>query len=212
LFLSWVVNFLKSLSPLVGQVGFPVDKYQELSAARDDFALKLKTAVEPSTRTPVAVRAKNDARALLERCTRKAVAEYLANNHLLDDPGRVSLGLPPRKTTRSPAPTPTTAPGFSINPLAGRRLEARFHARGKEGERRQAKPFGVHGAEIAWAILDAPPASHVDLVHSTFGTRSPYIFQFDFPDAGKRLYCCLRWENTRGEKGPWSEIQSAIIP
>ncbi|MDR2131068.1 MAG: hypothetical protein LBP56_07910, partial [Odoribacteraceae bacterium] len=28
LFLSWVVNFLKSLSPLVGQVGFPVDKYQ----------------------------------------------------------------------------------------------------------------------------------------------------------------------------------------
>jgi hypothetical protein len=45
-----------------------------------------------------------------------------------------------------------------------------------------------------------------------FDTRSPYTFQFDLSDAGKRLYCCLRWENNVGVKGPWSEIQSAIIP
>jgi hypothetical protein len=31
-------------------------------------------------------------------------------------------------------------------------------------------------------------------------------------DRGKKLYFALRWENTRGEKGPWSEIHSTIIP
>jgi hypothetical protein len=61
-------------------------------------------------------------------------------------------------------------------------------------------------------VLDTPPASYADLAHSVFDTRSPYTFQFDLSDAGKRLYCCLRWENNVGEKGPWSEIQSAIIP
>jgi hypothetical protein len=50
------------------------------------------------------------------------------------------------------------------------------------------------------------------LAHSVFDTRSPYTFQFDLADAGKRFYCCLRWENTTGQKGPWSEIQNAIIP
>ncbi|MDR1371692.1 MAG: hypothetical protein LBJ17_01000 [Dysgonamonadaceae bacterium] len=25
-------------------------------------------------------------------------------------------------------------------------------------------------------------------------------------------YLIGRWENTRGQKGPWTEIQSAIIP
>jgi hypothetical protein len=33
-----------------------------------------------------------------------------------------------------------------------------------------------------------------------------------FPQRGKTVYFALRWENTRGEKGPWSEIMSAIIP
>jgi hypothetical protein len=81
-----------------------------------------------------------------------------------------------------------------------------------EKEHRGAKPYGVRGAEIRWAILPAPPTSQDDLVHSEFDTRTPYIFQFDIPQAGKTLYVCARWENTTGQKGPWSEIVSAIIP
>jgi hypothetical protein len=29
---------------------------------------------------------------------------------------------------------------------------------------------------------------------------------------GKRIYFRARWENNRGEKGPWSEIGESIIP
>ncbi|MDR0609502.1 MAG: hypothetical protein LBG58_15030, partial [Planctomycetaceae bacterium] len=63
-----------------------------------------------------------------------------------------------------------------------------------------------------WAILDTPPTKISDLTHSSFDTRSPLTLEFDEDQRGKCVYFCLRWENTRGIKGPWSEIISAIIP
>jgi hypothetical protein len=50
------------------------------------------------------------------------------------------------------------------------------------------------------------------MLASVFSTRSPYVFTFDENMRGKTVYFCLRWENTRGQKGPWSAIYSAIIP
>jgi hypothetical protein len=116
------------------------------------------------------------------------------------------------KTTRTPVPPPTDKPDFTIEQLGGSRLVVHFHAHDEERERANAKPFGVRGAEIIWAVLETPPTVYEDLVHSVFDTRSPYTFQFNLNDAGKRFYCCLRWENTTGQKGPWSPIESAIIP
>jgi hypothetical protein len=70
----------------------------------------------------------------------------------------------------------------------------------------------VHGAEIAWAILDTPPVNWDALTHSSFDTHTPFRLTFGGDQRGKTLYFALRWENTTGEKGPWNEIQNAIIP
>jgi hypothetical protein len=35
---------------------------------------------------------------------------------------------------------------------------------------------------------------------------------FEGHDRGKTLYYALRWENTRGEKGPFSPIAAVIVP
>jgi hypothetical protein len=78
--------------------------------------------------------------------------------------------------------------------------------------RRKAKPAGVHGFETAWAILDAPPTTWEQLVHSSFCTRTPLRISFEGDKRGKTLYFALRWENTRGVKGPWTTIFTAIIP
>ncbi|MDR1273488.1 MAG: hypothetical protein LBK12_02965, partial [Odoribacteraceae bacterium] len=66
--------------------------------------------------------------------------------------------------------------------------------------------------EIRWAISETPVVNVDDLTHSAFDTRTPFNLEFRGEERGKAVYFCLRWENTRGEKGPWSEIQSAIIP
>jgi hypothetical protein len=74
------------------------------------------------------------------------------------------------------------------------------------------KPKGVHGAELKWAILDHRPTHISELIESSFLTKSPFDFEFGEEDRGKIFYFCIRWENTRGEKGPWSEIQEVRIP
>jgi hypothetical protein len=59
--------------------------------------------------------------------------------------------------------------------------------------------------------LDEKPKDWEELIHSTFSTRSPFRLSFKGTDRGKVLYFALRWDNTRGEKGPWSEILNVII-
>ena len=66
--------------------------------------------------------------------------------------------------------------------------------------------------EIHWFILEQPPLSIEELIHTAMDTASPYTFSFGEEERGKTLYFCLRWEN--GDKGtcPWSLIFNAVIP
>jgi hypothetical protein len=66
--------------------------------------------------------------------------------------------------------------------------------------------------ETEEAFRDTPPESINDLANSSFDTRSPFTLTFDETQRGLTVYFCLCWENTRGEKGPWGEIMSAVIP
>jgi hypothetical protein len=78
--------------------------------------------------------------------------------------------------------------------------------------RKKGKPAGQHGVEVAWLISSTPPARWDELIHSTVDTRSPFRISFENDQRGKTVYFALRWENTRGERGRWSDIMVAIIP
>jgi hypothetical protein len=119
----------------------------------------------------------------------------------------MSIAIP--DATQTPVKPPKTYPEFIIDTSIIRCLMILFWDLGSKSK---AKPHGVHGAEICWAILDRPPLSVDELIHSGFCTRSPFKLTFDETDRSKTVYFCLRWESTRGEKGPWSEIVMAIIP
>jgi hypothetical protein len=207
--LTWVTNFLKYLATMFLRINFPEDVYHQLSAHRNDFAAKLEIADDPSTRTKPTVQAKNTSRKTLVAAIRQAVKEYLTNNHLVTDADRDGLGLPVHKTTRTPAPVAVTYPGFDVDSSTIRRLTVHFY---DQGNRAKAKPAGQHGVEIRWTISDTPVVNVDDLIHSSFDTRTPFTLEFTGDQRGKTVYFCLCWENTRGEKGPWSEIESAIIP
>jgi hypothetical protein len=194
----------------MGRILFPGDRYKELVILSDDFSTKLAVTENPNTRTPPAIVRKKDARKTLVTAIRKAVKEYITGNHLVSDDDRSALGLPLYKTTRTPAPIATSHPDFDVDSSMLRRLSIDFYDQGNK--KSKAKPDGQHGAEIKWAILDAPPASLSELINSSFDTRTPFTLEFDQNQRGKTVYFCLCWENTRGEKGPWSEIVSAIVP
>jgi hypothetical protein len=210
LFLTWAVNFLTVLAQILSRIGFPSTVYQQLVALRDTFSAKLAIADAPQTRTKASVQEKNDARKALEAAVRQAYGEYLMRNHLLTDADRDNLGLPIHKTTRTPSPVATTHPDFDVDSSMLRRLTVDFYDQGSK--KSKAKPAGQHGAEIRWVMSDAPVINVEDLIHSAFDTHTPFTLEFTGDQRGKTVYFALCWENTRGEKGPWSPIQSAIVP
>jgi hypothetical protein len=211
-FLTWATGLMQTLEQSLEPFGFPPERYAELKRLLDVFSKKLRRAKSPGTRTKTAVMVKNDARDALKKAIRQAVKEYLTNNRALTGEDRVALGLPIYKTSRTRVAIPDEKPDFSIMQATGSRLKVYFHAHDEERTKSLAKPHGVHAIEIVWALLDTPPEAYEDLIHSVTDTRSPHVFQFNLPDGGKRFYCCTRWENTRCEKGPWSEIRDAIVP
>ncbi len=74
-----------------------------------------------------------------------------------------------------------------------------------------AKPDGVVGCEVWVKVGDPAPADASALKYLATDTLTPYTVDYDGADAGKIAYYMLRWVNTRGEQGPWSQTVSATI-
>jgi hypothetical protein len=162
----------------------------------------------PSTRTSLITFTKNNARKEYEKPLRLLV-KNLESNPRVSDEDRRGMGLIIPSSTKKVIPAATTYPLSTADSSTIRLLKIFF--RDSESSSK-AKPYGVHGAEIRWNILETPPVTVKDLTISNFDTRSPFTLEFEDDQRGKTVWFCLRWENTKGEKGPWSEISSAIIP
>jgi hypothetical protein len=165
---------------------------------------------DPATRTQAAAVQLNDDEkeflpAFRELCNLLRALPTVTNADL------DSMGLPKKSShEHHPAPIADKAPAFDVIPLESHRLRITFYPEGSET--RRGKPHGQHGAEIKWAFTDAPKVEPDDLVISLFDTDSPYTLDFHVADAGKRVGIALRWENSRGLKGPWSDVAFAFVP
>jgi hypothetical protein len=90
-----------------------------------------------------------------------------------------------------------------------RRIDVHFQ---DQGSPFRARPYGINGAVISFDVLDEQPADPEHFSRTTLATRTPYILKFAEEERGRTLYAALQWQNEKGERGPWSEIQSAVIP
>jgi hypothetical protein len=208
-FNTWVNVLIAYMVTNSGKFNFPPDALTKLQLLLATWNTKYATATTPKTRTKTTVQEKDQARKELESFVRQTVREYLTNNHLVTDADRNNMGLPIYKTTRTHIPASTGYPDYWVDSSIIRRLAINFR---DKNSKTKGKPAGMHGVEIRWAILDTPPATIEELLHSGFDTRTPFVINFDENQRGKAVYFCLGWENNTGEKGPWSEIIKAIIP
>jgi hypothetical protein len=207
-FSTWTQNFLNVLGKQRESLGFPEEEYEHLTALYADFSQKYETANQPVSRTKTAVLGKTKARGVLEKTLQQDVKEFLAYNRKVSDADRDNLGLPIHKTKRNPAPVATTIPFVQVVLNLIRHL--RFDFSGSETSK--SKPAGLHGMELAARIGGEKSASLHDLTRLYFDTHSPLVIEFEEEERGKIFWYAVRWENTTGEKGPWSEIMSVVIP
>jgi hypothetical protein len=204
---AWSANFTTVITANSKAWEIPDDEINDLQAAADEFAA-LHAQADSPVKNAVVVAEKNAARkALIEKI--RTMAGFRLKNPVITDVDLIAMGLHPRDTTRTPVPVPVTRPKISIELIDVRRFKVVFQ---NMDTKSKAKPYGVNGAVIAYAVLDAPPADPDALTRSVLATRTPHILEFTEEERGKTVYIAICWQNEKGQKGPWSEIESAIVP
>jgi hypothetical protein len=177
--------------------------YNEYVTAFSDY-------IDVDKRTPTVTDRLKRLEKELRPLTRTLYASLRGNILVLDE-DYDAMGLPKKSDgERHPAPIATLPPAFTVTPLESNRLMVTFYPEGKRSKR--GKPEGQHGAEVKWEYVDGVERTADEFGNSKFDTASPYVLEFTSKDAGKEIEMALRWENSRGEKGPWSHIYRVTIP
>ena len=156
------------------------------------------------TSTKLIVANKNAAMEKIMQTFRTIYGDIPQSSLTADD--RSVLKLEERSTTRTPAPVPTTFPVGKIN--STNRLEHSISFTTEDGK--YGKPEGVRGCQI-WCKEGEPALDEKQLLFLGTDTASPFLKKYLIADAGKTIHYWLRWENTRGETGPWSAVVSATV-
>ncbi|MDR2765257.1 MAG: hypothetical protein LBB90_09550 [Tannerella sp.] len=203
----WGANFTGQVAANAGQWDIPSNEVTELQTANTAFAT-LQAQADSPAKNAIIVAEKNAARKTLVAKIRE-LAGFRLKNPVITDAQRIALGLHVHDTKPSNIPAPKSRPELDIDVVDFRRLTAAFHDQGSDSK---AKPYGTNGAVIVYAVLDTPPADVSALTRSVLATRTPHILEFTEEERGKTVYVAICWQNEKGEKGPWSEIESAIVP
>jgi hypothetical protein len=158
--------------------------------------------------TPVDTEAKNNAKGAAEAAIRPFVNQYLRFLPVTNE-DRSALEIPNHDAIRTTIPPPATRPEFDLRIRDIRRIDVDFWDLGSESK---AKPYGIQGAVVYWLIQETAPVRPEELGNSTLATRTPHTLTFEETQRGRRVHVVLRWQNEKGEKGPFSEILSTVIP
>ena len=200
---NYVVNKTTGTPPAWNHI--PKQDVDELDAAYSDWNAFYKPTLQPHT--PAQTTAKHDARRRAEHVIRPFVQRYL-HWPPVTDADRVNMAIPNHDGTPTKWGKPATVPEVKADTSMLRRLRFRLRDRGAS---HWGKPEHVKGMELVWAVLSERPNHVSELIHNEDATANPIELFFEEEDRGKRVYFAVRWTNG-SEKGPWSDIESAIIP
>lgn len=207
-FAAWVKSLLIYLQAHLSAFNIQDSVFQPLLVLNSAWEVAYTKALAPN-RGPVDIADKNRAREALEKALRNFIKAFLLYSPFVSDSDRDEMQLPVHDLKPTPVPPPVSFPEYSIDTSIPNQLTVHFW---DEATKQRRKPKGVHGVEIRWELREEAPAKAEDLFNSSFATRTPSTFVFTGDKQGQRVFFCLRWENGKGEKGPWGALVSAVVP
>ncbi|WP_432671336.1 hypothetical protein [Flavobacterium sp. SM2513] len=157
-----------------------------------------------NSKTPTVIENKDIAKENLKAEMRLIFADIPQSALTIEDRNVLNIAAP--STSKTPAPVPVTRPVGQVN--TSNRWEHEITCSNESGG--HGKPKGVRGCQI-WSKEDTPITNFDELTFVATVSKSPYIHRFPVSKSGKLMYYLLRWENTRGEVGPWSTAVSATV-
>jgi hypothetical protein len=146
------------------------------------------------------------------------VQGFLAKNPLVTDIDRKELGITIHDLIPTPVPPPTAqVEGNLAFPGIGLVEIVKIQMTGGKIDRRADYGVRIYYGVLAKPAahdkfrLASPPNTGDDLPHSVFTRRKKHLFDFT-GDSGCAVYFCMRYENSKGDVGPWGPIIEAHIP
>ena len=202
----------------------PQSRITDMEAAKLDAQNALIVSQNEMTRTKVANAQCTAAFTVLKKLMRDTKHRYYISPPLTDA-DFVSLGLLVHDGIPTNVPRPagfpngsTSSPGPGVIvvhcfPMAG---QPPLDLRSGYGYRIYWGVYPPGGATIEMATgfkreLMRIPTSGDELPHSQWTRRRNETFDFH-GDSGKTVFFCIRYENSKGEFGPWGPIFFAVIP
>ena len=201
-------NLVDYATANMAALGLVAGDLTAVAAARTDWESKYPAAVAAQNASIAATDAKNVSRPLYEEELDLLVAK-MAGSGQMDSAEAAAMGLNVPDTEPTPVAAPTTRPVVNVD--FSQRFTHVIHFSDEALPGSTRKPEGVRAVHIFNKVGGTPPATPDDVDFLATDTRTPYTVVYDGSEAGQIAYYMLRWENTRGEFGPWSETVSATI-
>ena len=210
-FAAWANQYYDAVVKWWNANELEVTDLKPLEEALVTWAAAYPAHVAAQQRAEGARQAKDAARAALEKEVRP-ISNFVQTYFNTSNADRAEMGITVRDTSPSPAPAPTTRPLVLVD--TGTRLQHSLRLVDESTPTRRARPKGVLGAEV-WVKLVTPgepaPTDPAALTFLTMTTKTAFATNYPAEAGGKAAVYMLRWINTRGEKGPWSEITTATV-
>ena len=207
-FNEWIVPLSDYLTANATSLGLTTDELTPLTAGVGAWKTAYAGHQTADAAASAAQTTKDNARDALEAVVRPLV-QRLQVSPGVSDQQRGEMKIPVRATSRTRVSVPASRPMATVD--TSRRLQHVIDFRDEGAPKLRGKPAGVAGCEI-WEKVGAPaPADISEMRYLATDTRTPYLAQFTGAQAGQTVTYWLRWVNTRGEKGPWSEPVTATI-
>jgi hypothetical protein len=205
---TWATNFVNYVGVNFAALGLAAADVVAVAAAQAAWAASFPAHATAQAAAQAARQTKDADRATLETEIR-SLTRTLQASAAVDDTERAAMGITVPDTVPTAAAVPATRPLVTVD--TSQRLRHVIAFVDEATPTRKAKPAGVMGAEIWVKIGDPPPTDPSELTFLSVDTRTPYTADYDGADANKTAHYMLRWVNTTGDKGPWSETASATI-
>jgi len=204
---DWSENFVQRIINNAAAWQIPAEEVTGVQTAAVNFKT-LHAITSTPARTKILVAEKNAAKKVLLKEIRSMV-NFRLKNPIITDAELIALGLNVSDKTKSPIPVPPKSPKFYISLLDSGMLSVGFQ---DQDSTSKARPYGINGAVISYAVLETAPTEQEQLIHSVLATKTPHTLVFTAEERGKTVYIAVRWQNIKGQTGPWSNIETAIVP
>jgi hypothetical protein len=210
-FNAWQLNFVTYANANLLNLGLTLADLAAITSAQITWNTAFPAHVAAQATAQGARANKDTVRHPYEAAIRPLVRR-MQGSSAVSDQEKEAMGITVPDPSRTPVAPPTTSPITTIG--CGERLRHTLDFRDSTNPNKRSKPDGMIGVEIYNKLTaqGAPaPIDPAEFVFLALDTATPYVSDYPGTDGGKNAHYILRWVNTRGVKGPWSEVFSATI-